>query len=149
MPLANYTTSVPVSRTVAEIQQMLGSNGAQAVMVDYEAGQPSAVSFRIIKHNLQLAFRLPCDWRKTLVVLNKDPKVPGRLKTNEHAQRVAWRVQRDWLRAQLALIETNQATLDQVMLPYCIMPTGGTLYSRFENSRFETLALPTSSQFEW
>jgi hypothetical protein len=54
-----------------------------------------------------------------------------------HARKVAWRIIKDWVAAQLALIEAEQATLAQVFLPYCVMQHGDgiseavTMYDRF------------------
>ena len=60
-------------------------------------------------------------------------KAAGKTRTSistayEHAERVAWRIVRDWLDAQLALIETQQATADQVLLPYRVLEGGRTVY---------------------
>jgi hypothetical protein len=50
--------------------------------------------------------------------------------TNEHAINVAWRVIKDWVEAQLALIEANQVKIEQVFLPYAITAQGNTLYEQ-------------------
>lgn len=133
MPIANYTTKVPVSRSVMLIQEILSANGAMAIMMDYEAGDPCAVTFRIDKGDHQLGFRLPCDWKKTLAVLNRS-KIPSFFKRNDQAKRVAWRCVHDWIRAQLALVEIGAVELDQVMLPYLITNNGLTLYERISSN---------------
>jgi hypothetical protein len=52
------------------------------------------------------------------------------LSSHAHASKVAWRVIKDWLAAQIALIESEMATLDEVMLPYLIVgPDKQSLYS--------------------
>ena len=38
--------------------------------------------------------------------------------TYEQACRVAWRIIKDWLEAQMALIQTQQADLAEIFLPY-------------------------------
>src|SRR5438552_18436509 len=43
------------------------------------------------------------------------------------AVRVEWRIVKDWVEAQLALIETRMVTAQQVFLPYAIMRDGRTL----------------------
>jgi hypothetical protein len=134
MPIANYTTTVPTSRSVALISDMLAKANAKAIMFEYENSEPSAITFRIDRGEQQWGFRLPCDWRKTLTVLNKEKAVPYRHKTNDHAKRVAWRCVHDWLRAQLALVEIGAAAIEQVMLPYAITNNGQTLYERVEEA---------------
>ena len=138
MPIANYTTTVPVSRTLAEVQAMLVSGGAQSVMIDFVDGLPAAMSFLMVRGPLRLTFRLPCDWRAAQQVLLSDKRTRS-YATDEHAQRVAWRVLRDWLRAQLALIEIGAAAFEQVMLPYIVTPTGETLYARLSERHFKLL----------
>lgn len=146
MSLTNYTTKVPVSRSITLIQQMLAQTGATAMMLDYENKEPSAVSFRM-KYSLgyHVAYKLPCNWRGVLCVMNADPRISGKLKTSEHAKRVAWRTIHDWLRAQLALVAVGSASMDQVMLSYALTVTGETLYERLGKQKFEMLALPPSS----
>jgi len=43
---------------------------------------------------------------------------------------VAWRVVKDWIEAQLALLETKMVTLPQLFLPYAVTADGSTLYER-------------------
>jgi hypothetical protein len=61
--------------------------------------------------------------------------------TPEHAARVAWRVIKDWLEAQLALIDARMAALDQVMLPYLLVDEDRTLYAAYRDQ--ERAALDT------
>ena len=45
--IANYTTSIAVDKTVAEISKLLAAAKATAILSELENGQPVAVSFRI------------------------------------------------------------------------------------------------------
>lgn len=145
--IANYSTEVPSDKSVSEIHRML-SGVATAVMVDYENGEAASISFRIdkIRENgggrLQLGFRLPCDWKRTLKVMHSNRTIPPRLKSPQQARRVAWRIVRDWLRAQLSLIEIDQVDTEQALLPYAITPSGETLYERIQRDNFVQLSLP-------
>lgn len=139
MPLANYTTSVPVNRTIAEMTDMLAKAGANAVMTEFSGGLPEGLAFRLMVGGLEMGFKLPCDWRAALKVIQKDPSMPRSKVTPEHAQRMAWRILRDALRAQLAQVEIGSAKVEQIMLPYAVTPTGETVYERFEQSKFNQL----------
>ncbi len=142
MPLLNYTTKIDVEKTVGEIQRTLGKHGAQAIMTNYEEGIVVALSFQIALNEHKLGFRLPCDWRPVLDILKRDPKVPRTLHTQEQAVRVAWRIVKDWVEAQMALIDTHMVTTQEVFLPYAVMPDGKTLAERVsENPQF-LLAAP-------
>ncbi len=43
------------------------------------------------------------------------------------AVRTAWRIVKDWVEAQMALVETQMVTTRDVFLPYAVMRDGRTL----------------------
>jgi len=141
MPLLNYTTEVPVSRTIGQVTGLLVEAGARAVATHYDdVGRPIGLVFQVETASGRRSFTLPCDAERVLAVLARDPKVERRYKTPEQAERVAWRIVKDWIEAQLAIIRTEMVTLDQVMLPYMLLDTEGrTVYELY---RDEALALP-------
>jgi hypothetical protein len=137
MPLLNYTTQIDAFKTISEISQLLAKAGASAVMHDYDDnGAIVALSFKIRmpigdtsgSEYQDIAFRLPTDWHPVLEVLKQDSRVPQRLVTKEQALRVAWRITKDWIAAQVAFIETMMVTTAQVFLPYAVTANGQSLY---------------------
>lgn len=129
MPLLNYTTQIDAFKTISEISQLLAKAGASAVMHDYDDnGSIVALSFKIKLNDNDIAFRLPTDWHPVLEVLKQDSRVPARLVTKEQALRVAWRITKDWIAAQVAFIETMMVTTAQVFLPYAVTANGQSLY---------------------
>jgi hypothetical protein len=58
--------------------------------------------------------------------------VTGSYTSREHAAKVAWRVVNEWLEANLALIATQMATIDQVMLPYLHVDDDRTLWQAYQ-----------------
>lgn len=132
MPLLNYTTKIDAFKTISEIQRLLGKAGASAIMTEMDNnGYIVALSFRIKferDSSQEIAFKLPTDWRPVLEVMKQDYRVPRSLKTQEQALRVAWRITKDWVEAQLAFIETNMVTTAQVFLPYAVTKDGRSLY---------------------
>jgi len=140
MPIANYTTTVSIDRSINEIQQRLGKAGANAILIEYDAGEPNAVSFAIELGSSPVHFRLPAKPEGVHHAL-AGTRVEPRYRTEEHAKKVAWRIVRDWVRAQLALVEAEQATLAEAMLPYAITNTGRTLYEELEQRPGALLAL--------
>lgn len=129
MPLLNYTTQIDADRTASEIAKCLSMHGAQAVMTEYDQkeGYVTSLSFKITIEGQSMGFRLPCDWRPVLEILKKDPKVPSRMADQTQAVRVAWRIVKDWVEAQMALVETKMVTTAEVFLPYTVMRDGRTL----------------------
>ena len=49
---------------------------------------------------------------------------------------MSWRILKDWVQAQRAIVDTKMVRLEQVFLPYAIMPDGRTLYERIRDARF-------------
>jgi hypothetical protein len=129
MPLLNYTTSIAPQKTVMEIQSMLAKAGASAIMAEYDTdGNIIALSFRIKdEHGQEISFKLPTDWKPVFETLKRQ-NVTRSLQTPEQALRVAWRITKDWVAAQLAIIETRMVTTAQVFLPYAITKSGQSVY---------------------
>lgn len=135
MPIANYTTDVPVSRTVGQIMGMLASAGASAITQHIsEDGVTASVSF-VIREAGQ-GYRLPVRIDGVLGVLRAD-RVAPRYQTREHAAKVAWRIAHDWLRSQLALIEAQMVTLPEVMFPYALVDPHTTAFEAFQMRELE------------
>lgn len=123
----NYTTKVPASQTVGEVTAMLAAAGASAVGTTYEGGRPTGLNFLLPTAGGVYPFALPVRVdavQRYLAAAERagefasSRKARGTYTTREHAERVAWRVVKDWLEAQLAMVAAELATLDEVMLPY-------------------------------
>jgi hypothetical protein len=78
MPILNYTTKIDADKTASEIARCLSMHGAQAVLTEYDKkdGYILAISFRLELEGSTIAFRLPCDWKPVLKILENDRKVP-------------------------------------------------------------------------
>lgn len=130
MPIKNYTTQVSVDKTLAEIQGALRMAGASAVMVTYgDGGEVDSVSFKLRMPKGEIAFRLPGRADAVLRVLERQ-NVEKRFRNREQASRVAWRIVKDWITAQLALVQAEVASLPEVFLPYAEAGGGQTLYEK-------------------
>src|SRR5262245_39951269 len=127
--LLNYTTEIEPIRTAGEIMGLLAAKGAQAIMVDYDKGEPSGLSFRISVNNHVVYFKLPCDVDGAFRAMER-MKIPPRYANREQAKRTAWRIIKNWVEAQLAIIDCGQAQMAEVFLPYALTSTGQTLFQR-------------------
>ncbi len=140
MPLLDYTTSVPVSRTISQIQSRLVEHGARAVMMEYDdRGRINALAFKVRTPNGELPIRLPIDAAATLKVLQRqyaNREIPGRYASEEHAYRVAWRIIKDWVEAQMSLLETEMVKMEEIFLPYVITRGGQTIYQVMAEKHF-------------
>jgi hypothetical protein len=128
MPIKNYTTEIAEERTVGEITGLLAAKGARSVSIAYDdESRPDAISFVILLSGFPIPFRLPCNFEgvfKYMARAYKDRNARNRWERNpeskRQARRIAWRIIKDWVAAQMALIEAEQATMAQVFLPYAI-----------------------------
>jgi hypothetical protein len=136
MPLLNYTTTVPVHRTIGQVHALLVAAGARQIMTTYSGtGAPTGVSFGIATADGTRAFTLPVQIERVLGVMKRDKGTPQRLKTPEQAERVGWRILKDWLEAQLAILKTEMVTIDEVMLPYMRSTDGRTFYELYADGQ--------------
>ena len=148
MPLLNYTTQVPASKTVSEIHTILAKHGATAILTEYGPNhEVIAISFKVLTKHGELPFQLPCKPEAVYKILRKRPRARYRVLAEQHdkeqAERVAWRILKDWVEAQIAIIETEMVTVEQVFLPYAVTPTGQTLYEALAERQFKALAGPS------
>lgn len=136
MPILNYTTKVPVDKTMADLQKILTKAGAMAVLTEFDTnGHHEAVSFRIMVDKSPIAYRLPADVEGVIRALKKDKEY----RDDAHARRVAWRIVKDWVEAQMAIIQAQMAELPQVFLPYAQTSNGQSFYERIKSSGFNQL----------
>lgn len=148
--ISNYTTSVDASRTVPQVQGALAAFGATSIGVTYANREPVGLTFTLSTPHGPRSFALPVNAAGVLAVLRRHAEerrglfVEARHRrafvTEKHAHRVAWRILKDWLVAQLALVDAAMVTAEQVMLPYLVVDdTGRTLFDRYREH--EQLAL--------
>ena len=141
MPILNYTTSIQSEKTCSEIQRCLARAGAAQILTEYDdEAVLCAISFRLLHNDVMVTFRLPANIDRIYVVLQRDDKVPRKLKCREQAARVGWRIIKDWIEAQIAIVEAEQAEMVEVFLPYAQNPsTGETMYQMMEKSDMKLL----------
>ena len=136
MPIKNYTTKIDVYTSLGEIQGALAKAGAVKMMIEYDgSGTPISLAFGLNIGGNNIAYILPVNADGVAAVLSKQ-KVKA---DKAQVQRIAWRNIRDWVLAQLALIEAGNVSADEVFLPYMANNSGATLYQLVKDGR---LALP-------
>lgn len=135
------TTKIDPSVTVAQIQAVLGSYGAGAIMTEYDKGQVIGVCFKINVNGKDIPFRLPCRWEAINDVFQARRKKANKRSDDEaQAKRVAWRQILRWVEAQMALVETNMVRIQEVFMPYVqVNLSGQTLYEKLEETKFKMI----------
>lgn len=127
MAIKNYTTKVDVYTSIGEIQGALARHGATKIMIDYDNGKPQAIAFGIDTPVGPRGFRLPAAVDGTLRVFAAQKIKADR----EQAEMTAWRNVRDWVLAQMAMIESCDVAVDEVFFPYLTDGNGRTLYQAY------------------
>jgi len=125
--LKNYTTTIKVEKTIMEIQTLLVAKGAQKIMTEYENGVAVGLTFLLNSPKGQIPVQLPAR-------IEKVRKIVGVERYAENADKIAWRNIKDWVDAQIALIETEMVTVHEVFLPYMIMGEQ-TLFEKFADGK--------------
>jgi len=145
MPIKNYTTEVDAGKTCGEITGILASKGARRVQIDYdESSQPASVSFVYLVYNMPVFFKLPCNVDGVLKCLKTQKGVPYSCQNREQARRVGWRILKNWLEAQIAIVEAGAAQFSEVFLPYAVHRDGKTMFQLFDEE-YQQKALPEPS----
>lgn len=135
MPLLNYTTEIDSAKTVGQVQAILAKAGARSITAEFDGkGRATGLSFAAEVPGGIEFFTLPVHPDRVLTVLRKQ-RVQARYQTFEQAERVAWRIVKDWVEAQLAIIETEMVSLVEVMLPYMRVEGGSTVFEKFLDTR--------------
>jgi hypothetical protein len=143
--ILNYTTTVSASKTVLEICQILSKAKCQAIMQEFHPnGRAKAVSFRINTAFGIMTFQLPANVDGVWKRIQRDSILPYSKRTFDQAERVAWRILKDWTEAQCAMIQVGLADMEQVFLPYAQRTDGLTLYENLKMKQFDQLALPAA-----
>lgn len=138
MAILNYTTKVGVDKTVNEIHKILTKSGANAILNEYDkAREIEAISFRVTTPQGEIYFKLPANVGGVEKALRKDKQ----FRDEKHTRRVAWRILKDWIEAQMAIIEAQMADLAQVFLPYAKTSNGETVYERMISDGGKFLAI--------
>lgn len=132
MPLLNYTTKVDVYTTLGAIQGQLVKHGARKIMQDYdEQGRITSLSFLIETPGGARGIKLPANVDAVLAVLHRQKVKCDR----EQAERVAWRIVKDWVEAQMAILESEMVQIDEIFLPYMVDGTGQTVFQAYRSNQ--------------
>lgn len=141
MPLLNYTTKIDVGKTASEIVAILAKHRATNIMMDYDGkGSIVGIKWRVDGEHGPLAFSLPVNVDAVKNVMIKQA-LRGYRNNNllwAQAERVAWRILKDWIEAQMALLETEMVQLEEIFLPY-MLSGDQTLYQLMVSNDFKVL----------
>jgi len=133
MALKNYRSES--TRSFEIIQQTLATHKAKQVVLDYaDDGRVNALAFSLEIEGRLHAFRLPARVENVERILYGDRELTSAQK--EQAYRTAWANLRDWITAQMALIDTGMVKPEEVFLPYMLNRQGQTYFEALQENHF-------------
>lgn len=120
-----------------KIQKLLATHGAKRVMFDYaKDGRITALAFVLEIVGNDYPFRMPARIENVEQVLY--PNAYPHLSDSQKAQayRTAWANIRDWLDAQMALIDTEMVRMEEIFMPYLIVRGEQTMFDVMQEKKF-------------
>jgi hypothetical protein len=138
--LRNYTTEVPASRSIENIEKLLVAAGASNIMKGYESGNCISISFILTVNSMKVPFQLPAKVQKVYMWLKKEYPTRKQPVLQAQAERIAWKLQHEWLHLQLSLNEIDQAELLELLLPYVYdVQRNETFYSKIKSGGYKAM----------
>lgn len=130
--IKNYTSTVPVSRTISRIEEHLAEIGASHIAKEYTDKVVSGITFSLPFQGRSPAFRIPAQPEVVYEILTKGKRVQSRSieSYKDQALRTAWKIVADWVEVQCAMVQLKQAEPMQVFFS-CLLHKGETIYQRF------------------
>lgn len=126
--------------TFANIQKCLVAHKVQRIMFEYnQHGQSIALSFSIDMDGTLLNFRLPARVENVSRIMYGALLAElggGKIadEKREQVYRTAWANIRDWITAQMAMIDTGMVSIEEVFLPYVIVDKdNSTLFEKMKS----------------
>ena len=147
MPILNYTTKVPAEKIVSQVSSLLAKKGATEITTLFGgAGHPAGLKWVVDTKHGPITFALPVNIDAVYNVLTKQRVMAtNNEQRKQQARRTAWRIILDWVQAQMALLETEMADLEEIFLPYMVSGDQ-TLYQYLKSKGFQPALNPGQPQ---
>lgn len=132
--LKNYASKAKLPNIFNAIEKTLATHGAKQVTRDYDnTGKLKSISFVIVTRKGDLGIRLPARFDKVEQLF----KEQGVRYKEDQPYRTAWATIRDWVDAQMALIDWEMVKPEEVFLPYAVDRSGRTYFEVIESRGFQ------------
>src|SRR3972149_3728488 len=135
MNIKNYTSTVPVSKSVQNIEELFEKAGSTSISRFYENNKLAGFYFSIPIDGKPITFKVPAKPLAVKRIMEKQVKRARRGTMNliwEQAERTAWKLLNEWVHLQLSMI--------QVFLPYAFDSSNNvTLFEKLKEVGFKQL----------
>lgn len=138
--IAFQNTSVPADRSAYEIEQLLNKHWAVRIGKELQSGRITSMYFEMDTADGRFPFRMPVNVDAVYNILTRNRVLVQSAKARyEQAERVAWRISREWVKGQLDMIQTEMVTLTEVFFPYMLIDEGQTAFQAFRTGGLPAL----------
>jgi len=154
-----HTTKKSPSQTAGEIQALLIRMGASNISTMVEKGEIVSMAFIYDHEGQKLAFRLPIKWaplyerelekfeqkrrRRPLGAAERERSIEA---MKNQAERTGWRIALEWLRVQVAFVETGARNVLEVFMADMLAPGRDETLSEFLTERGVMALLPPPAE---
>jgi hypothetical protein len=145
MNIKNYTSEVPASRSMAQIEEYLVEVGASNINKQYEDKVCTGITFLLYDKQIgqTLAFHLKAQVQECFSILWREVKRPqpdSKERYMKQAESTAWKILADWTAVQCTMIILGQAAPLQMFLPFAYdAKSQETLYDKIASGKTKML----------
>lgn len=122
MNVKNYTSSVPVIRSITKIEEKLVQAGATQIAKSYNDGKPDGIMFTMFQNDMPYNFKLPAKIEQVseyfLKRQGKKRLSAGQIEQIKlQAERTAWKILSDLVEIRISYILIESAEFIEMFLP--------------------------------
>ena len=133
-PIKNASSVASLPRIFDAISKTLVSHKAKHITYSYDNERIVAIEFVIDINGIERPFRLPARIENVERIMYGKKFLSQTQKTQ--AYRTAWANIRDWISAQMAMIDTGMVKPEEIFLPYMVSNDGRTFYEVMTQQQF-------------
>lgn len=149
--IKNYSTSIDVDKTIAEIEKLLVRHGIKQVFKEYDEHGIAFLSFGIEYKNQIIPIRIPAKVEKIKEKLSKQVdmgRIGNKYNTIEQARRIGWRLILDWIDSQMTMVELEQKEMIEIFLADIVdLKTKETLFQKLSEGKANQFLLDFKTKF--
>ena len=139
----NYTSQVPVTTSVARIEEMLVDFGADNILKGYREKALASIQFTLIINDNSSIFKIkayPDIIEELLIAEYVRPTNKSYKQAGLQADRTAWKIVHDWVQIQLTMVRLEQMPIEEAFMTKMLNPkTGQVFFDVMKNDGFKLL----------
>lgn len=141
--IKNYTSTVPIERSIMQIEELLVNAGATHISKFFNDNMPEGILFQIpISNTLMPVFKLPSKVKQVEKIMGANTEAQ-----KLQAHRTAWKLLHEWVHIQITMIKLEQISPIEAFLPYTYSESKNqTFYEQLEEEQKKTGSIKLLTQ---